>query len=243
MTLHLVFPTSGVTIIVPEGFLIREGDSAQNQPFNWSLGSSFRYQQVIEDSQFFSIRSAGGFITDFQLRMDSPLGHPFTATFQSIQINFSTIPRAPDSLSPVFAENVGVDDAVAFGPGPLHWAASYSSGSAPQAWEPAMHTHLTTPFFYNPNAGNLLMDVRVFTSAMTSPMDGEARVGDPISSVLASSVGAASGTPSTFGFITLFEATPVPEPGAVTLAVMAGVLTAVTGLLRRRKERRSRVAA
>ena len=101
----------------------------------------------------------------------------------------------------------------------------------------------TTPFYYDPSQGNLLLDIRNFGGGSTSwgvpPFFGPAYVdavnelGDRVSSVFANDVNALSGTTSTLGLVTRIGITPVPEPGPLTL-LLAGL--AVFGVVARQRK-------
>src|SRR2546425_6256540 len=98
---------------------------------------------------------------------------------------------------------------------------------------------LTTPFFYNPAAGNLLMDVRYYQGATPGvapgPFDASTSSGDTVSRVYTFGVDGVTGTADTGGLITAFVATPVPEPGSVVL-LFFGVAT--LGIFLRRRQRK-----
>ena len=105
----------------------------------------------------------------------SPLPSP------NIRINLSTTSQVPDGLSNTFAENVGADDTVVFnGALPLSSAVTGPDGG-PKAFDIVIT--LQTPFWYDPTAGNLLLDVRNFEAAATTSVDAEMTEGDPISHV------------------------------------------------------------
>jgi hypothetical protein len=91
-----------------------------------------------------------------------------------------------------------------------------------------MKIPFTTPFFYNPTNGNLLVDIKVgfidlyYTSGATLEAAGAS--GDPISRVWAlGSYGvntptSTNGTPDTYGLVTQFDISPVFPP-PLTLAL------------------------
>jgi hypothetical protein len=75
-----------------------------------------------------------------------------------------------------------------------------------------------TLFYYNPAAGNLLMDIRVGGGPAVSPFDAMDIVGDPVSSVFAyDRTLPETGAPSSLGLITYFLVDPVPEPSSLAL--------------------------
>jgi hypothetical protein len=107
------------------------------------------------------------------------VGRRFRATLADVQINLSTTSVADDALSLTFADNVGADDTVVFSsPLPLQ---SRSRGSNPKNFDIVIN--LTTPFFYDPAMGNLLLDVRNFGGGKTTFFDSVHAGGDGVSRV------------------------------------------------------------
>ncbi|MCI0748448.1 MAG: hypothetical protein L0Y58_23830, partial [Verrucomicrobia subdivision 3 bacterium] len=109
--------------------------------------------------------------------------------------------------------------------------------TVPENW--GIVIDLTTPFFYQPSSGNLLMDVRNFSGGETSYFDAALTAGDAVSAVYAytgdgsGSVNSPSGLVNTVGLVTLFEFTIIPEPG--TMALFACGIGALTLSLWKRK--------
>src|SRR6266702_256932 len=210
-----------VSIIVPSDLANAYGNGGSTVPFDTTATGTARYQQVYDASQFTSQAPAGAFIKLLVFRVDESV-EGFQSVLPSIQIDLSTTAKAPDALSPIFAQNVGVDDRVVFGTGPLSIHSIGAGG--PGTWD--IIIPLATPFFYLPSAGNLLMDVRNFGGGSSTPFDGVHTAGDSVSSVYAytgdgtGSVNSTSGRVFTFGLATLFEVTPVPEPASLSLLIL-----------------------
>jgi hypothetical protein len=182
-----------------------------------------RFQQVYDHSDFSLISTGGGWVTTIAFRGDESLGGGF-GQVTNFQINLSTTPRGPDGLSSVFAENPGVDEKIVLGPSR---AAMFSSPG-----DYLIRLSLTDPFFYNPAAGNLLMDIRNYSGidyfgGMAFSLDAQSTVGDSVSSVYALNVNASSGTAVTGGLLTEFVVTPVPEPSTYALASLGTLLLLV----------------
>ncbi len=205
-----------IGIIVPAGLTFTNGDAGTAVPFLIEQAglSSTRYQQVYAAAQFSALQGAGGLINSLLFRADEHNTHPIQSTIGNIQIDLSTTAALPDGLSATFANNVGSDDSVVY------------SGSLFLTSLLPVTISLSHPFFYNPSQGNLLLDVRNFTGALppidiNSPfMDAANDLGDAVSCVYASNVGAATGTPSTVGLVTGFIVTPIPEPGTWALLLL-----------------------
>ena len=181
-------------------------------PLNVFPGTTVRYQQVYHASQCAAFGSEGALITHIGFRPD--LSAPgFAATLPNIQIDLSTTANGPDALSTIFGENVGVDNRTVF-------SGSMSLSGGPGLWQ---FIALRIPFLYRPSSGNLLLDVRNFSGVTTVPFDGVSTDGDSVSALFAypgnnsGDVFSTSGQPATFGLVTLFEYTPVPEPGTISL--------------------------
>src|SRR5712692_5009815 len=221
----------GFTITAPNGLFNMGGNSASELPFDTGT-NSIRYQQVFDASQFGRIGPGGALVTTLAFRVAAS-GQGFDTTLPSIRIDLSTTAKAPYALSPTFAENVGEDDAIVFGTGPLSIRAGGFVG--PGAWD--VLVPLARPFFYNPAAGNLLLDVRNFGGGSTTYLDAQVTLGDSVSAVQAytgdgsGSVNSTTGLPHTGGLITLFEVTPVPEPASISVLLLAICATALVRLL------------
>jgi hypothetical protein len=190
-----------------------------------------RYQQVFAASQFSALNPLGGFITDIFFKLDGTFGSRFETTLPNVQINFSTTLRAPDALMPTFADNVGVDDTVVFGAGPLPLRGDGTSFSL------GPRIALTTPFFYNPALGNLLLDVRNFSGVPTTDFDATGDMNDSVSRVYANSVSSPTADRvDSIGLITGFQAEPIPEPASVMLSLLGGATLACLAWSNRRRQ-------
>jgi hypothetical protein len=221
------------TIVVPNSAAMTEGDGNNAWPFNRGDSSSQRYQQVFAASQFGGLPSGGGLISQIVFRPDAFFGNAFTSTLPDIQIDLSTTSAPDDGLSTTFANNVGSNDTVVFARGPLTLSSAFTGPpNGPKDFD--IIITLTTPFFYNPANGNLLLDVRNFGGGSTTFFDAVFQVGDGVSRVYSQNVNDATGTPDSIGLVTGFVI--VPEPGsAALLLVGGGTLLAWLGGCRRRQ--------
>jgi len=211
------------------------GDSSNFAPFGLGVGGSMRYQQVYGSAGFSAV-SQGGFITALGFNLSSV--QSIGGGLPDIQIDFSTTSMPVDSLSTTFSANVGADDTIVYARGGL--LILQNNPAAPPGF--GVLINLTTPFFYNPAAGNLLMDVRNYRAGGTSTGPGAFNaaneLGDTVSRVYAFAVSDASGIADTFGLNTAFVVTPIPEPGSVIL-LLAG-LSVLAVFIRASTPRRSR---
>jgi len=150
----------------------------------------------------------------------------------------------PDGLSSVFSQNVGPNDTVVLGP----TAVSLLSNGGGGITSFDVNFSFTTPFFYNPANGNLLLDIRIYQGfGQIGPPQGVAIldafsvVGDSVSSVYAfGGTLPTSGQTSTLGLATAFRIIPVPEPSTIALlAVGIGVLGLCWRRIKKHKEERN----
>lgn len=205
---------SAATVVVPNSLANVEGNSGNDFPFNISIYTptpSMRYQQVFQSSEF-SAFGGPSLITQIAFRPDGgTYGSAFSSTLSSIRIDLSTTSVAPDSLDSTFAKNVGADaKTVYYGSLPLSSAFTGPEGG-PKNFD--ITINLTTPFFYDPTAGNLLLDVRNYDGGVTTYIDSQLTSGDSTSrvfSVVSGRVDDSSGERDSEGLVTQFTNSPVP---------------------------------
>src|SRR6266568_249613 len=118
--------------------------------------TSMRYQQVYNASVFSSVPPECIYVTTLTFFQGFSQKGSTLLTITSMEINLSTTQRAADNLSTNFAENVGADETIVFGP------ARHDFNDVISDRFPIL---LDRPFRYNPATGNLLLDVRVFNGA------------------------------------------------------------------------------
>ena len=185
------------SVVVPNSATNTEGSGENAFPFD--IGSTgridtMRYQQLYDASQFSNF-SAGGFITQVIFRPDAFAGGAFSTTLPDIQINLSTTSVPDDGLSLTFANNIGPDETVVFS-GPLPLSSAFSGG-IPKDFDIVIN--LTTPFFYDPSMGNLLLDVRNFGSGITTFFDAALEHHDGTSRISTNSKDGVNQTVANFG--------------------------------------------
>jgi prepilin-type processing-associated H-X9-DG protein len=207
-----------INIVAPNDLATSEGNSGNEPPFDLSATGQ-RFQQVFEASQFSAIANGGGYVTSIGYRLDGACGQFEGQILPSFQVNLSTTAKGPDALSPMFSQNIGPDDTMVRGPNQLIMVGLCTS-STPQPFNSLFIT-FGTRFYYNPSAGNLLLDMRNFGAAGNANvlyLDGHNVVGDSTSSILAFNVNSTTAqVVNSFGFVTEFTFQPVPEPSTWAL--------------------------
>jgi hypothetical protein len=206
---------------VPNGLLTAEGNGESRLPFGYA--SPARYQQVYDASQFSRLPAGGAFLTRIFMRVDCSNTWEWLVT--NLQVNISTTLKKPDSLSAVFAENVGTDETLVFGPinyitpGPIS-----PSCPNPQTFATGQEINVDMPFYYDPALGNLLLDLRHlgnnwrFGNNPPDPpidsqkLDAQTILGDSVSRVAAFSVTTNTAEiVDTTGLVTAFQFDPIPS--------------------------------
>lgn len=115
-----------------------------------------RYQQVYSAVVFSKVPPECIYISTMKFYQGFTQSGSALLTITNMQINLSTTQRGPDDLSTNFAENVGPDDTVVFGPA----RQDFHTGDGDD-----FLIQFDRPFRYSPAAGNLLLDVRIFNGA------------------------------------------------------------------------------
>jgi hypothetical protein len=115
--------------------------------------------QIFDASQFAG--SGPIRITQFANRPDAIPG-PSGPRFPTLQVFVSTTTQSVAGLSTTFANNIGLDNTLVFS-GPLTLATANLPGPGNTKQFDIVFP-FTTPFLYDPSAGNLLIDVRISSS-------------------------------------------------------------------------------
>jgi len=227
------------TIVAPGNLSNIEGNQNNNIPFNDFAVSpeGIRYQQVFAATDFLSIEP--GLITQIAFRPNAGRsGNAFSSTIPKIQINLSTTSLLPDALSTTFTENVGNDERIVYDGELFVSSANIGARRGPKDFDIVID--LQNPFFYDPNKGNLLLDIKTFSFTRTTAFDSENALGDSMSRVLSFDPNAATGEiADTTGLVAKFTTTIRTPPIALipesssTLALLAfGALSAISQVKR-----------
>ena len=232
-------PAFAGTITTPGG----AGDAQSPTPLNY-YGSGGSQTQQIYSSSFFTGPTT---ITGVSFRAYPGAAPSFffsnTVSVSDLIVSLSNTSASANENagappSATFASNVGSNATTVFS-GAITLATA-ANGVGPQPFDYTVN--FTTPFSYDPSAGNLLLDFLIPTGATVSgsgfgflTFDTANDLNDGVFSVVNIGSGSdAAGTLSTAAAITQFHTgAAVPEPG-VWAFMMAGV--AMTGgALRRRR--------
>jgi hypothetical protein len=200
---------------VPSQLASANGNSSNGFPFNIqiSTATTMRYQQIYDHSEF----SHAGQITAIRFRRN-PDQDPFTTSGIDVKINLSQAATTVATVSRTFAENVGpgvttVYDSDSDG---LLTLSSSAVGDGPYPFDIVIH--FTTPFDYDPSAGDLLLDVFMRSSPATAQFDFASQgTQSTTRRVFADDVDATLGTvdftsnPTFAGLLTQFDLAPTDD--------------------------------
>jgi hypothetical protein len=183
----LCISAEAASVVSPNALATVEGNKVNSFPFNLTGYSSTlgnqRYQQVYSAADFSAFAPGGELITNIAFRPAVGNGGAFTSTLPAIRIDLSTTTANPDGLASNFLANAGADNIIVFGGtngSPLALSSVFvGPTNGPKNFDIVIN--LTKPFFYNPAAGNLLLDVRNFGAGTTTFFDAYEALGDSIS--------------------------------------------------------------
>jgi hypothetical protein len=143
--------------------------------------------------------------------------------------SLSTTSEAVDMLSTVLADNLGADDTTVL---------TYAASPGGEMFGTDFTFTNTTPFFYNPALGNLLLDITVedqdnLVNALGNSYNDADDTGMETSRAYQFTGAPATAVADSTGVVTTFGTTPVPEPSSFILAFTFVSLLGAGGLLRR----------
>jgi hypothetical protein len=216
---------AAIPVDAPAGVGTNEGNSSLAPLHTGTVPA--RFQQVYDASLFSALPPEGGSIAFIVFRTDLPTGGEFWTTLSNIEVVLSTTQAAPDALNSVFSANLGADATTVIGPGPLRLEGAWGPNPPGQAEPLSVIFNLSAnPFFYNPSAGNLLLDIRNYAGGITSPFDAVDVFGDSVSSVFATGNPLPEGgNTTTRGLFTAFSIMPIPEPATWVLVLSGAAFT------------------
>jgi hypothetical protein len=217
------------SLVLPNGNTAVEGNTQTVIPLS---SNPWTFQWVFPASQLASV-PLGSQITGIAFRLDTSAAAQPNISFSQWNLQVSTSPNGPGTLSGTFAANIGAD-VVTVNSGPLSVNTSiYPFGGNPNGFGPFI------PFstFYTYNGGNLLFTLNATGNGSAQiPLDANSvdangsTVGNP-------AFGSASGNPNFFNYpITEISfTTGVPEPTTWALLSLTGVVGGGTYWWKRRR--------
>jgi hypothetical protein len=233
-----IFPLALMILPVHASLLVLPNaeTSALGNDSSGSLALSFtsgEFQDIWDSGQFSSV-PGDLLITSLAFRLKPGTGS-INATVTSFDIHLSTTTRTTSNMSTTFATNRGADytDVLSGGVGTV-WSSPGCSAALTTCPFDVVYT-LTTPFFYDPTKGDLLLDFALvgYSGTGTGQFDVENFLtpGHAVSELTAIPA-AATGSLEYSDNITQLGFTAVPEPASYGL-ILSGL--GVFAAMRRRR--------
>lgn len=148
-----------VLLVVPSGLENVEGDEVAFSDSPPPRGS--RIQQVQPASDFSGLPPGHNTIVSMAWRPDFTVTSLNTTTLDLFEVRLSTTSAAPGTLSFTFADNTGNDETIVYSrPITLETDGTGGPAGGPRPFEYLIE--FQTPFIYDPNQGNLLIDFTFF---------------------------------------------------------------------------------
>ena len=191
-------------IVVPNAQATNDGNDIGETPAGHTGG--VRDMQIYDASQFEAL-SGPSFLTQFAYRPDRIAG-PSGPRSPMLRIYASTTSRSVAGLSTTFADNLGTNNTLVFS-GTLSW----TTGNLPGPGNTRQFDIVfpfTTPFLYDPAAGNLLLDIQIAESDGAA-FSFDAVTGNPTAGDV-SAVGSPTATVGDFGGPKVIQFTFAPAP-------------------------------
>ncbi len=194
-------------VVVPNSLATNDGNGSGTSV---SGPASVRWLHIHDASQFGAL-SGPSFLTQFAYRPDMSLGASGPRSF-TLQVYASTTSRSVDGISTTFAENLGTNNTLVF-----DGTVNVTTANLPGPGNTRQFDYVfpfTTPFLYDPAAGNLVLDLQI--NANGSAVTFDTVSGDPaIGRVFFS--GSSTGTTGDIRASHVTQLTFVPEPATVAL--------------------------
>ena len=210
------------TVVVPNNLENASGDAGFEVPFNCGFGPpSVRYQQVYLGTQF----PHKVLIGEVSFRLYNEFGSTpgFGPTdVHNILLQMSTTQAEPNTLSTTFADNVGPDVRTVYS-GDITVSA-FACDTQPCPFD--ITVRLQSPFLYNPETGNLLLDFRIPECVITDESD--AVILSPfVNAVVSAGDNSSTGSIQRSGNVTQFTIVPkqnIPTLSEWGMIAAAGIL-------------------
>ncbi len=214
-----------IKVVSPASFQDKEGEG-QSTVLGGGPGTDIRFQQFYRAANFTGSAPNGGYIKEISFRTDGPLGgSSLAAVLTHVEIHLGYA-GGFNQISREYAKNEG--------PGYLLVYSGSLQIPATRSGQYDVSLVLQTPFYYNPQAGNLMLDyVNFGFGALTGPYMDRTDLPSETATLYGGRFSFEGIGVSAGGLITRFSIDAVPEPGSAALFVLGGVILAV---VRRRSE-------
>ena len=199
-------------IVVPNALATNDGNGTSTSTAG---PASVRWLHIHDASQFGAL-SGPSFLTQFAYRPDTIPGQSGPRSL-TLQIYASTTSRSVAGLSTTFAENLGPNNTLVFDGTVILLTANLPGPGNTRQFDYVFP--FTTPFLYDPAAGNLVLDLQIEASGSAVTFDTVS--GDPaIGRVFA--FGSSTATTGNIQASHVTQLTFVPEP-TVAVSVLFGL--------------------
>ncbi len=142
----------------------------------------------------------------------------------NVMISLSTTAAAPQGLSQISANNIGGDNTTVFNGNPTISSANIPGPGNTRAFDVIIA--LTTPFLYDPSAGNWLLDIKNSDpgdNRIAFDLDAQTLTNDTVSWVQSPNPNATNGARASSGLVTQFTtraSSEIPESSSWLLLGM-----------------------
>jgi len=149
-------------VVVPNALATNDGNGTSTSTAG---RASVRWLHIHDASQFGAL-SGPSFLTKFAYRPDTILGQSGPRSL-TLRIYASTTSRTVEGISTTFAENLGTNNTLVF-----DGTVNVTTGNLPGPGNTRQFDYVvpfTTPFLYDPAAGNLVLDLQIEENGSAAP--------------------------------------------------------------------------
>lgn len=182
------------TLVLPNGAATVEGNSSNALP--WGNGGAGLLHQCVYDSSHFTLQGINSpiLITRLRWRPDTGVGLLVTNYPTACSVRLSTCPVDWNATTTTFAAQRGTDETLCY-QGPV----SFGPQAAQVGPTPfGIDIPLTTPFFYDPNAGDLNIECDIPVQGVVGgppPLDVNTTLGQAKAARIYATAGSYTGYP------------------------------------------------
>ena len=213
--------TAEMLLVVPPGLEDVEGSTGfVGGPAPPDL-NGLRSHEVHPASYFSGLTEGHNTIVSIRLRPDREVTSPLTFIDDDFELLLSTTSAAPNTLSTTFAENIGADETLVYSGAIQFVTDGVGPPDGPLPFDYLIN--FQTPFVYDPDQGNLLLEFRFSPDSISQGQDGpffDGHVSNGIRTVasdLYESMGILASTGSKFDGLPVKEFTFVTDAEILSL--------------------------